>query len=711
MLRLTVAGVRARLGPRVRNISAQQPALTLRPRHTVPRLLAGGRDAKSTRTGRPAADDCLLVRGQRDPRFVSAGLGLRLRPPHTLRFQVRARPVSLKTIQVIRNYPHPTRWLGPPAYHVGTDALMAAPIFLAPLIALLKSSVVVKGLSSIYIFFKTSVLSKAFASLVPFLKSGTVVKSISVVSQVTLSLVASLRLYARKVLHWWHGYDHIDKMKAQQAPGTRTPHRRHFRRTKIVLTCLPIALLCIAVLASLERTPVWGRWRVIMMSADEEARLVEEFLRPGSPPGAHVDATAPRDWVAILRAAGGEDAGPPGTLMGLRVVDPRTDWRARWVASVFAQLEDGVRHLNLTSENAEAGCNVLDVGEARFVAPPAEYPLTVRPALLKYHGHSENENPEGPLLTRYACLVVESPVCNAFSVGFGPALKSEPCRNEEAPGVVVVYTGLIDEILRGRNDSAGVEPSNALPDRPAPTGIFGIFQKTANHRPVSTTFIPTKYETDQLASMLAHELGHLLLSHSLETLASSDMYELLGTLATDLVRAVLYPLTAILGPTFNDWFGKQVRTNSALGLGVTSSCESRKAEVEADLVGLRILLGAGIDPRVARDVWGPDGLFARAERREEEEREREEKERETGAQHGGSAGAGVGGDASEGDESWLDRNGFTRSHPVNEVRHRRIAEELERWEALGRAMAEEKSERGGELGLELELGPRVDGVV
>lgn len=157
-------------------------------------------------------------------------------------------------------------------------------------------------------------------------------------------------------------------------------------------------------------------------------------------------------------------------------------------------------------------------------------------------------------------------------------------------------------------------------------------------------------------------------------------------------RTILYPLTAVFGPVFNDWFGRQVKVNAALGLTLASSCESRKAEIEADLLALRILQAAGFDPRAAIDVWGPDGLFQRVENRENEAREKEKAEREA-AEMSRSAGS-VSGfgrvgsqDSPEEDvddgNGWLARGGFLKTHPATEERHLRIVEELARWEVGG----------------------------
>ncbi|KAL5507762.1 hypothetical protein ACEPAH_5380 [Sanghuangporus vaninii] len=591
-----------------------------------------------------------LVRGQKNVRFVSCGLGLRMKISDGLR--LRTRPSVLKALNVAQELDHlPGR-------------LIAAPIFLAPLIALLKATPIFKAGAAILAFLKTSAVAKFFASAIAYFKSGAVFKMITGAGRVSLAVIGYLRLQGRKLLRWWHGHEHYERKKAEQEARGRSWFFPHFGRTALIIISLPITLLTFTILASIERTPVWGRLRIIMMSTDEEALLVEEFLKPGSPPGAHLDNTTARDWLAILRAASGEDASPPGTLMGMPVLDPRFDWRARWVLDVFRQLEDGIKRVNLTTEHVKDGYNVVEIGSARFAVPPVDYPLTVRPAALRHHGRAEDDHVEGPLVTRYGYLVVESPACNAFSLGFGPALQTDPNKNEEAPGVVVVFTGLLDEILRERGELLSERKSELEKPAPAaPSALFGVFQQATAASPQypNMPVTPTKHETDQLASTLAHELGHLLLSHSLESYSSNNMYQSIGDFATDLIRTALYPFTAVLGPVFNDWFGEQIRINSALGLRITSSCASRATEIEADLLGLRILLGAGIDPRIALEEWADGGVFDRAEQRERSSPSGNKEE-----------------------ENWLGRTGFGSSHPMNEERHRRIKEELEKWEELGR---------------------------
>ena len=108
-----------------------------------------------------------------------------------------------------------------------------------------------------------------------------------------------------------------------------------------------------------------------------------------------------------------------------------------------------------------------------------------------------------------------------------------------------------------------------------------------------------------------------------------------------------------------------MRANSALGLKVKSCCVSREAEFEADLLGLRILLGANIDPHIALDVWGPGGVFARWEAQQAALAVEEQDN-------------GVGPPRQDAD-GWLDQSGFTQTHPPNAARYKRIEQELKSW--------------------------------
>lgn len=301
---------------------------------------------------------------------------------------------------------------------------------------------------SIYSSNSSEMMMAAPFFLAPFLvvlKSGTALKVLATVSRIAIALVAPLRLGSRRILRYWHGEDHIEAVKAearaQRAEGMKVPRPSHFRRTTLILLATPLVFLAVSVIASVEEAPIWGRWRIIMLSPSEEALLIEEFLRAGSPPESHLDENTPRDWLRILRSACGEDdsTNPPGTLMGMTVLNPMTDWRVRWVQDTLQKLEDAVPHCNLTGTGDSSPSSTIS--SQGYATPPVDFPLTIRPAVLQHHGHYAEEHADGPLLTKYGCLVIDNPLCNAFSLGFGPALKVEKSQNQEAPGVVVVQTG------------------------------------------------------------------------------------------------------------------------------------------------------------------------------------------------------------------------------------------------------------------------------
>ena len=386
---------------------------------------------------------------------------------------------------------------------------------------------------------KSSAIVKFLGSAFAYLKSGTVFKVISVTSRVALGIVSTLKLQARRILRWWHGDEEFRTISAARDEafaneGRRTPH---FHRTTQYLLAIPAVILVIAVAASLEQTPVTGRWRIIMMNKDEEALLVESFLKPGSPPGSHLNWTVPRDWVAILRSDQNphvQNGVPSNTIMGYPVLNPSDDWRAKWVLNTLIRLQDSVQRLNIIPGSPADRYDKLDVGDTRFLIPPVAIPLTIRPAVLKHHGRSEDEYIEGPFLTRYGCVVLNSPIANAFAIGFGPALQTNPDGVEEAPGVIVVHSGLLDEIMKGRRQRVVEASGESVAVNPvaSPNPVVGIFSNLVKpYSPIVAA--PSKREDEELAAVLAHELSHALLSHTLEAESAGNMYDLLTTILAD----------------------------------------------------------------------------------------------------------------------------------------------------------------------------------
>jgi predicted Zn-dependent protease len=109
-----------------------------------------------------------------------------------------------------------------------------------------------------------------------------------------------------------------------------------------------------------------------------------------------------------------------------------------------------------------------------------------------------------------------------------------------------------------------------------------------------------------------------------------------------------------MGPVVNDWIGNLFTVSTTVTMTLVNNCGSRSKEIEADLLGLRLLAYAGWDPRLAKDFWSGGPLNRYEERLKE---------------------AGV--------ENQVSFIGGT--HPVNAARLKAVEEELARWEELGKS--------------------------
>ncbi len=166
--------------------------------------------------------------------------------------------------------------------------------------------------------------------------------------------------------------------------------------------------------------------------------------------------------------------------------------------------------------------------------PPAEYPLHPRPrgseTLRRWADMgAARVTPSSPHAIAgppYSLLLVDRPdASNAFSYGFGP----------DGGGGVVVFSGFLDEVL-ARHPAP-------VPGPPQPSFLSQLFglgpRQTA--RPV-----PTEAQTAELATLLAHELAHLVLSHHIETLSSGSIgWPSVLSIVTDAIRAFLFPVTML----------------------------------------------------------------------------------------------------------------------------------------------------------------------
>lgn len=212
--------------------------------------------------------------------------------------------------------------------------------------------------------------------------------------------------------------------------------------------------------------------------------------------------------------------------------------------------------------------------------PPAEYPLRPRPRASEYlRSFCERiiERKVCPMPHSipgppYSLLVVEKPdASNAFSYGFGPY----------GGGGIVVYSGFLDDVMSKMPTDVG-----APPDRSWWSTLFGgILSRPSLPSPHPT---PTPEQTTEIAILLAHELSHLVLSHHLESLSSANVI-IPGTIsmAADIVRVVIFPITMIFGPFVNDALAQLGKVGSGELTKMGEWCTSQKQEIEADVVSAR----------------------------------------------------------------------------------------------------------------------------
>ncbi|KAJ7035082.1 hypothetical protein C8F04DRAFT_1100034 [Mycena alexandri] len=405
-----------------------------------------------------------------------------------------------------------------------------------------------------------------------------------------------------------------------------------------LLFFIPGLLFWSTIFASLERTPLTGRWRLIILSPEEEDEIAAQLAGPG--------------WYQAVGEILSQDG--PAQLI------PPTDWRYGWVRDTLRELERTIP----TLINEEEICKNWSSGGYDDVPlpPPAEYPLRPRPRAVEYLrmwcDHMCNNLPVVPPPHSipgppYSLLVVDKPdASNAFSYGFGP----------DGGGGVVVYSGFLDEIL------ARAPPENEVTAPLAPSSwlsslVGGIFSSAPSP---PTHPVPTPSQTAELAVLLSHELAHLVLSHHLETLSSATII-IPGVMSifSDVVRVVIFPFTMMFGPFVNDAVAQLGKIGSGELEKVGEYCTSVKQEIEADVVSARLLAHAGYDARKAITFWENRSSNAAAECSSA-----------AAAVERKTEGAGAG--------SFVHNITGSR-HPVSDVRVNSLKEELLRWETERRA--------------------------
>ncbi|PBL03496.1 hypothetical protein ARMGADRAFT_912638 [Armillaria gallica] len=393
-----------------------------------------------------------------------------------------------------------------------------------------------------------------------------------------------------------------------------------------ILLLIPATLFWLTIIASLERTPLTGRWRLIILSPEEEDDIATQLAGPG--------------WYKAVDDILAQD-GPTRYI-------PPSDWRYEWVRNTLRSLEGT---LPILIQERELCPDWVEYGpHNQPLPPPAEYPLRPRPRASETlrrmcSAMCERTAPPVPHAVAgppYSLLVVDKPeASNAFSYGFGP----------DGGGGIVVYSGFIDEILsRSPCDSVTV------PEQRSWWSLLLGRSSSTSHP------IPSERQKTEMAILLAHELSHLVLSHHLETLSSGTVI-IPGTLSilADVLRVFIFPFTMLFGPFVNDALAQLGRVGSGELVKVGDYCTSVAQEIEADVVSARLLAHAGYDVREAVSFW---------------------EERATSATECAHAES-IDGATNKADS--LARRIMGSGHPMNEVRVDRLKSELVRWETERRA--------------------------
>lgn len=410
--------------------------------------------------------------------------------------------------------------------------------------------------------------------------------------------------------------------KSEETKTLIMKRMRHRTLLSYALFLVPFTLFWATLVASLEKTPLTGRWRTILLSPEEEEEIAAQLEGPG--------------WYKAVGEILSED-GPP------RII-PSNDWRYAWVNDTLRKLEATIPVLVNEPEMYPE-----ENKDYPPMPPPAEYPLRPRPRASEYlRSFCERiiERKVCPMPHSipgppYSLLVVEKPdASNAFSYGFGPY----------GGGGIVVYSGFLDDVMSKMPTDVG-----APPERSWWSTLFGgILSRPSLPSPHPT---PTPEQTTEIAILLAHELSHLVLSHHLESLSSANVI-IPGTIsmAADIVRVVIFPITMIFGPFVNDALAQLGKVGSGELTKMGEWCTSQKQEIEADVVSARILAHAGFDAREAVKFW------------------------ETRAGTLTECATSDSVDASLKRRSEHTRQIMGRTHPVHELRVKSLREELARWE-------------------------------
>lgn len=473
-------------------------------------------------------------------------------------------------------------------------------------------------------------------ALLGALKASSTIEFARTAGRVALTLVPLLLFknrFARKYIKH-HARFHDGQPVSEEKRALLLRRIRSNTLAFHMLLFVPVALFWVAILASAEQTPITGRWRLILLSPEEEDDIAAQL--------------AGTQWTrAVLNVLSSD--GPPKLI-------PENDWRYQWVRETLRRLENAIPVLQ--HEHKSSDHWLERAADQPPLPPPAVHPLRPRPrasdrvrkfsdTLCGKRSSSSAHVIAGP---PYSLLIVDKPdAANAFSYGFGP---------DGASGIVI-YSGFLDDILAKSSD----DNTTTLQQKPEETSgwaqLFGsLFSVSASNSNAHLHPAPTKDQTDDLAILLAHEVAHLVLSHHLETLSSgSIIVPAVISMLADIARTLLFPITMLFGPFVNDAVAQLGKAGSGELTKLGEYCTSVSQEIEADIVSARLLAHAGFDARQAVAFW-------------------ESRQNSTGAADCSSVAR-----SDSPDAGWaLAHRIMGASHPVNNVRIERLKDELVRWE-------------------------------
>ncbi|KAJ3567406.1 hypothetical protein NP233_g6385 [Leucocoprinus birnbaumii] len=415
-----------------------------------------------------------------------------------------------------------------------------------------------------------------FASL---LKASTSIEVARTAARIVLTFVPIILWKNRGARYWvLRGKSrHGQPLTPEERERVLKKIKKRTRFLKVILL-VPLVLFWGTIVASLERTPLTGRWRMIILSPEEESEVAAQLAGPG--------------WYNAI-----------GTILaeeGVSSYIPPSDWRYKWVSETLRILESTIPILASEPEHFPDWFADNADRNGRPIPPPAEFPLLPRSRVSEYLKsfcqkltEQKSEEPGSHAIPGppYSLLVVDSPeVKNAFSYGFGP----------DGGGGIVVYSGFLDDIFRK------LPAVYSTSEPPQPTSwwsrLLGGLISPKPPPPLHPS--PTSEQTAELAVLLAHELSHLILAHHLETYSSGTVIVPgIMSIISDILRVAVFPITMLFGPFVNDAVAQLGKVGSGELSKLGQYCMSMKQEIEADVVSARLLAYAGFDARDAVKFW------------------------------------------------------------------------------------------------------------